>query len=149
MDDHRPDPRLLSALRAELAAFVNAAGARRVLPAVFRLGLPGGHRGRDQVAVPDERGFDSGLRADLVERCLEEVMTRDEDRLLLPWLTRGGDLVAHDVDVAWAAAAREGFGRHGLAFPGFYVVTRRGWMNLESSLVTAERVRRRRRTARG
>lgn len=95
--------------------------------------------------MPDEPGFDSGLRADLVEGCLGEFVEQvSTGGLVIPWLTRGGDLVAYDVDIAWSAAAREGFARHGLAFPGFYVVTRGGWMDLETSEAITERVRRRR-----
>lgn len=138
--DHPED--LSRRLRAELVAFVNACGVRRVVPPVFHIGVPGGRRGRDQVGVAEAREFDSGLRADLVDRCLD--CFDPGEPVLLPWLTRSGDLVAHDVDHAWAAAAREAFGRHGRAFPGFWVITRSGWMDLATSVVTEQRIRRRR-----
>ncbi len=140
----QPDPLALSrCLRAELIAFVNDAGARRVLPSVFHVGRPGGRRGRDQLAVPEEGYFGPGLRADLVVQCLDSIRPLRDD-VIVPWVTRSGDLVPFDSDVAWAAGAREAFARYGRAFPGFFVITRQGWLNLSTGDIAEVRIRRRR-----
>jgi hypothetical protein len=124
MDDIDALP-LAGQLRAALCDFVSAAGTRRRLPTTFHVGTPGG----DQVTVPHAVHFDAGLRADLVERAIDGLDGRAGERPV-PWLTRTGDLTPADADLAWFAAAREGFGRHGLELPGFFVVTRYGWLNL-------------------
>lgn len=134
---------LEAALRTELVCFVRASGPRRVVPPVFHVGRPGTRRAADQVSVADDPNFGSGLRADLVERCLALLV---DTIAPVPWLTRGGDLAVRDVDLAWAAAAREAFGRHDLAYPGLVVVTRHGWLRPESGARTEQKVRRRRRT---
>ena len=116
---------LAGQLRAALCDFVSAAGTRRLLPTLFHVGTPGG----DHVTLPHEARFDGGLRADLVERALEGLEGSAAQRPV-PWLTRIGDLAPSDADFAWFAASREGFGRHGLDLPGFFVMTRYGWLNL-------------------
>jgi hypothetical protein len=124
MDDIDALP-LAGQLRAALCAFVAAAGTRRKLPIVFHVGTPGG----DQITLPHDIYFDAGLRADLVERAIDGLDGRAAENPC-PWLTRSGDLAPTDADFAWFSAAREGFGRHGLELPGFFVVTRYGWLNL-------------------
>jgi hypothetical protein len=136
MDDLDALP-LAGQLRAALCDFVSSAGMRRRLPTTFHVGTPGG----DQVTVPHDVCFDAGLRADLVERAIDGLDGRAGERPV-PWLTRSGDLTAADADFAWFAAAREGFGRHGLELPGFFVVTRYGWLNLANEdVVRWRRVR--------
>ena len=102
---------LAGQLRAALCDFVSAAGTRRLLPTLFHVGTPGG----DHLTLPHDAYFD--LAGGAGERPV-------------PWLTRTGDLAPTDADFAWFAAAREGFGRHTLDLPGFFVVTRYGWLNL-------------------
>lgn len=116
---------LAGQLRAALCDFVSTAGTRRQLPTLFHVGTPGG----EHITLPHDACFDAGLRADLVERVLDGLEGRAWERPV-PWLTRTGDLAAADPDLAWFAAAREGFGRHGLGMPGFFVITRYGWLNL-------------------
>jgi hypothetical protein len=124
MDDIDALP-LAGQLRAALCDFVTSAGTRRRLPTHFHVGTPGG----DQITVPHDLYFDSGLRADLVERAIDGLDGMAAERPC-PWLTRTGDLTPTDADFAWFSAAREGFGRHQLELPGFFVVTRYGWLNL-------------------
>lgn len=131
MDDVDSLP-LAAQLRAALCGFVAAAGTRRLLPTLFHVGTPGG----EEISLTHERWHDAGLRADVVERALEGLSGRAAERPV-PWVTRCGELVVTDVDLAWLAAAREGFGRHGLDLPGFFVMTRYGWVNL----LTEESVR--------
>lgn len=131
---------LAGQLRAALCDFVQAAGTRRLLPTLFHVGTPGG----DHATLPHATSFDGGLRADLVERAIDGLEGRAATRPV-PWLTRIGDLAPSDADFAWFTASREGFGRHALELPGFFVVTRHGWMNLANDdVVRWRRVRPRR-----
>jgi hypothetical protein len=124
MDDVDALP-LAGQLRAALCDFVTSAGTRRRLPTLFHVGTPGG----EQITLPHDLYFDAGLRADLVERAIDALDGLAGARPV-PWLTRVGDLSPTDADFAWFSAAREGFGRHGRELPGFFVVTRYGWLNL-------------------
>jgi hypothetical protein len=129
MDDIDSLP-LAGQLRAALCDFVTSAGTRRKLPVTFHVGTPGG----DRISLPHDPRFDPGLRADLVERALDGLEGPAAERPC-PWVTRSGDLSPTDGDFAWFAAAREGFGRHDLSLPGFFVVTRYGWLNLANEEV--------------
>jgi hypothetical protein len=51
----------------------------------------------------------------------------------LVWLTRPGDLVDQDVDLAWLAGARQAFGEAGVPLV-FVVVNRQGWRDPRSGL---------------
>lgn len=134
------DETLTHQLRAALAAFVAESGTRRALPTTMRVGVPGG----EHLALPHDPTADAGLRADVLERALDAAAGDPA----VAWLTRAGSLVAGDVDFAWFAAAREAFGRHGLQLPGFFVMTRYGWLDLaDDSVVRWHRVRVRRRSA--
>lgn len=144
MTDPEPPPAVTAGLRAALCDFIDAAGARRVLPTVFHVGRPGGRPGTHRLAVPEEPGLGPGLRADLVERALDGLDVADP----CAWVTRSGPLAPTDHDFAWFSASREAFARHGLDLPGFFVITRAGWLNLmtEHALPhTGVRRRRRRR----
>lgn len=72
---------------------------------------------------------DHSLRADLLERAIDGLL---ETEGVCAWLTRGGELDLADADAEWCAAARTAFARHGLALPGFFVLNRRGWVDLLS-----------------
>ena len=124
MDDVDELP-LAGQLRAALCDFVSSAGTRRRLPTLFHVGTPGG----EQITLSHDLYFDAGLRADLVERAIDGLDGLAGTRPV-PWLTRTGDLSPTDADFAWFSAAREGFGRHDLELPGFFVITRYGWLNL-------------------
>jgi len=116
---------LAAQLRAAMCDFVAAAGTRRKLPIVLHVGTPGG----GHATLPHDPWFDAGLRADLVERAIDG-LTGPAARRPCPWLTRTGALAPTDADFAWFSAAREAFGRHDLDLPGFFVITRYGWLNL-------------------
>ncbi|MGH3961335.1 hypothetical protein [Mycobacterium sp.] len=109
-------------VRCAMEDFVRAAGARRSLPAVLHLGVPGG----EHATLPDAPGHDAGLRVDLVVRALDGLACAAP----LAWVSRSGPLAATDVDLAWLAACRHAFARHSLPLTGFYLVTRRGWADL-------------------
>lgn len=140
MVDHVDSLPLAGQLRAALCDFVASAGTRRRLPTLVHVGTPGG----DHLTVIHDACFDAGLRADLVERTLDGLDGAAAARPV-PWLTRTGELVPADPDFAWFSAAREAFGRHALALPGFFVITRYGWMNLANDdVIRWRRVRPRR-----
>lgn len=134
-------PPLTAMLRAEVSHFIAAAGTRRVLPAQLHIGTPGGHR----LTVAHDSSYDAGLRADLIERMIDGL---EAGSLSCSWITRSGPMAPGDADFAWSAAARAAFGRYGISYPGFFVITRGGWLHLETGQAVAHQpVRRRRRTA--
>ncbi len=122
---------LAGRLRAALCAFVDEAGTRRSLPVVFHVGIPGGRPDLEQVAVPHALGTDASLRGDLADRALSRLSARARAEAC-PWVTRSGGLHATDPDLQWLAAAYAAFGRHGCEWPGFFVITRHGWINLST-----------------
>jgi hypothetical protein len=112
-----------AAITAELRAFVTVSGTRRSLPTTCHVGRPGGQS--TSLADVD----DASLRADLVERAIDGLLAVDG---ACAWVTRGGELGTTDSDIAWFAAARAGFARHGLPMEAFVVVTRKAWVDLVS-----------------
>lgn len=143
MENTKDAPPAAELLRRALIDLVTECGPRRSFPPLLRLGDPGGvHR-----YFADDPGYDSGLRADVLERALDGFDLEHE--LPTCWLTRSGELVPGDLDFAWFAATREAFGRHGSDLPAFFVMTRRGWLDLvEDTGPTLCNIRPRRRTSR-
>jgi hypothetical protein len=119
------DTSLAAAIKDELCQFVAAAGTRRDLQTTCHVGHPGGEQTR---FVHLEVG-DACLRADLVERSIDGLLTTGG---ACAWVTRGGELDLADADAEWFAAARTAFARHGLPLPAFFVLNRRGWVDLVS-----------------
>ncbi|MCW2785886.1 MAG: hypothetical protein JWP74_2403 [Marmoricola sp.] len=124
-------------LRKAMTAFARSAGRRRVLPTSVHLGSLGGRH----TTVPHDDGLDAAMRADIVERLLDRIEPGAPDEPQV-WVTRCGRLAIGDADIAWFAAARTGFGRHGLPFPGVVVMTREGWLDVGSGQVVLWRPRR-------
>jgi hypothetical protein len=119
------DSSLTAAVLVELRAFVSSAGHRRSLPPTCHVGHPGGQHcwfAHHEVDHPS-------LRADLVERAIDGLA---ETSGACAWVTRSGGLHLIDADADWFAAARTGFGRHGLVLPAFFVLNRTGWVDLVS-----------------
>ena len=116
---------LAGQLRCATLDFVARAGNLRSLPTTLHLGTPGDA----WTDVLVETWHDAGLRTELVAQALA---TLDDAAFAaaLPWLTRSGDLATRDADLAWCAASLAAFGRYGVTPPGFFVVTRRGWLDL-------------------
>ena len=121
----RMESSLAAGIRLELRDFVAAAGTRRSLPTTCHVGHPTGEQSR---WLPDVT-TDPSLRADLVERAIDGLLVVDG---ACAWVSRGGALEISDVDAEWFAAARTGFGRHGLSLPAFFVLNRTGWVDLVS-----------------
>ena len=124
------DAILAAAIKDELCEFVAAAGTRRDLPTTCHVGHPGGEHTRfahQHVTSRDMGG--ASLRADLVERAIDGLLTTDG---ACAWVTRSGELDLVDADAEWFAAARAAFARHGVRLPAFFVLNRRGWVDLLS-----------------
>ena len=119
------DASLAAAIKDELRQFVAAAGTRRDLRTTCHVGHPGGEQTRFAHVDVD----DACLRADLVERAIDGLLTTEG---ACAWVTRGGELDLVDADAEWFAAARAAFARHGLPLPAFFVLNRRGWVDLVS-----------------
>ena len=119
------DPNLAAAIKVELAEFVIAAGTRRDLHTSCHVGHPGGERSTFAHLEIDC----ASLRADLVERAIDGLFTTDG---ACAWVTRSGELGLVDADAEWFAAARGAFARHGLPLQAFFVLNRRGWVDLVS-----------------
>ena len=116
-----------AALRAEARRMVTAAGHRRLVAPRCRVGHPGG----TAVTLPEDvDACAAGLLTDLVERAVDGLGDGGGAGPLLAWVTRSGDLVAGDTDLAWLRAALAAFGRHGLVLPGFLVIGRHGYVDL-------------------
>jgi len=119
------EPSLAFAIRAELRAFVIAAGTRRSLPTTCHVGHPRG----EQVHLEHGVMTDPALRTDLVERAIDGLLVVEG---ACAWITRGGELTLADPDAEWFAASRTAFARHGIRLPAFFVLNRSGWVDLVS-----------------
>ena len=102
---------------------------RRTFAPVLHVGVPGGHAA--SYDVPAREAFDQSLRADVVAALLRRVRAEHADPLV--WLTRPGELVLHDVDADWLAAAGQSCSETGLPLT-FVVVTRQGWWDPRSGV---------------
>ena len=113
-----------AAIHHELTRFVRAAGTKRSLPTTCHVGHPGGAHARWVHGGPEE---DPSVRADLVERAIDGLEVTEG---ACAWVTRPGQLQVTDADADWFRAARTAFARHGLTLPAFFVLNRRGWVDL-------------------
>jgi len=113
-----------AALRMEVRRFATLCGTARALPTLVHVGELAG----DRITLPADPSYDAGLRADVLTRALDHGI----DERTSIWLTRGGPLSVGDVDLAWFAAARTAFGRHGVGDPAVHVVTRYGWFDVST-----------------
>jgi hypothetical protein len=116
-------------LRRAVLDHVRSIPGRTVRP-VLHVGVPGGPV-RD-IAVRRDEPTDHALRADVVSAMVGRRPQAD-GRLATPWvwLSRGGDLHLHDLDVQWLAAACTAYAEAGLDLT-MVVVNRRGWRDPRS-----------------
>ena len=99
----------------------------RSYPPVLHVGRPGGAVHRFQIRVDEPT--DHALRADVVAAMLG----RSGPDAPWVWLTRMGDLVLHDLDVQWLAAASTAYTEAGVDLT-LVVVSRRGWRDPRSGV---------------
>ena len=121
----RPTPDDL-AFRGEVAR-LRADERRRRFPLGLNVGHPDGHRCGHQLPWPVPTEYDAGLRFDVLDALVEQLLPTWQDGSIWCWLTRPGVPEVHDVDLDWLAAARRATGAHGVPLVGFRAVTRTGW----------------------
>jgi len=92
---------------------------RRVHLALLHVGVPGG--AHEVFPVRPDEPTDHALRVDVVA-----AMRASAPDAPFVWLTRTGELVDQDVDLAWHAAARQAYAEAGAPLV-FVVVNRHGW----------------------
>ena len=119
-----------SGWRTEVGRF-RASQPRRRFPLGVHVGVPLGPRVETQVPWPVPRGYDAGLRFDLVA-ALVGVWAEDTGAAAFGWLTRPGVPLLHDCDLDWLAATTRAFGAHDVGLLGFVALTRTGWIDVRS-----------------
>lgn len=126
---HAPiDRETHAVLRAAVLALVDARPGRRFAP-VLHAGRPGlavRHHDPRPVSGGAARADDAGLRADLALALLRRARALHREPLV--WLTRPGELSAHDDDLRWLGPTS--WAAQALGLPvGLVVVTPRGWFD--------------------
>ncbi len=119
------DPARAALLRLEVAR-LRADPRRRRFDPVLHVGVLGGGR----VGCPVPAGdpvLDPGTRLEVVLRLLEAGPGGDQ-----AWLTRPGEPLVQDDDLAWLAAATRAFGSVAAPLQGMWTVTRTGWLDLRT-----------------
>lgn len=80
--------------------------------------------------------YDAGLRLDLLDalaaRHTEDHDASGEELALRVWVARPGRPEQHDDDLRWWGSARQATSARALPLAGFHVVTRYGWLDLET-----------------
>jgi hypothetical protein len=121
-----PLPRPMALLLREAVRRHAIAERRRRFAPVVHLGRPGG---REWCAPATTGDTDHALRSDV----MAALLARTGPAPHLVWLTRPGELVPHDVDVAWLSAAATAYAEAGCDL-WWVVVTRHGWWDPRSGL---------------
>lgn len=93
---------------------------RRRFPAVLHVGTPG----CTSSAVPDDRTWDAGLRADVAGALLRAMA----GGTATAWVTRPGSLVLQDVDADWLGPLLRSAEENAVDLT-YVVVTRHGWID--------------------
>lgn len=101
---------------------------RRAFDSAVHVGTLDGERDSFTLPLRDAPGLDSGVRTDV----LCTLLGRTDPALRTMWLVRPGHPEQHDGDVAWAGAAHRAFALYGRPLEGCYVITRYGWLDLET-----------------
>lgn len=143
-------PSLLPAGPADLAfrtevARLRAAERRRSFPLGVHVGAPDGPRSGLALPWPVPPEYDAGLRFDLADALVDDLLGQGHDRPaghqahdgraeqpVWGWLTRPGVPRVHDRDLEWLSAVTRAVGAHGLPIAGFRAVTRTGWLDVVS-----------------
>lgn len=110
-------------------------GAR--FDSTLKVGTLGGRHECHVIEPQDVSVLDTGMRTDLLSRLLEGHCRREATVPVRPatvavWLTRPGDPVLQDTDLAWLAAADAACGAMGVQVEGVWTVTRTGWLDVRS-----------------
>lgn len=124
------DPATRALLRLEVGR-LRARERRRRFDSVVHLGVLGGDHGCCPVPAGDPV-VDPGTRTDVVSRLLDAAQVSAGPSAPSVWLTRPGDPVLQDDDLAWLAASSRAFGAFGRGLAGFWSVTRTGWLDVRT-----------------
>jgi hypothetical protein len=124
-------PVLLEPLPVEVRRMLRAAVVqvavgerRRRVPPALHVGTPGG----PATTISDDRGWDHGLRTEIVGAVLR---ARQDPTWI--WVTRSGPLSVQDVDASWLGPTLGAAAERGID-PAYVVVTRHGWLDPRSGL---------------
>jgi len=101
---------------------------RRAFDSAVYVGSLDGERDSFTLPLRDVPAIDSGVRTDVI--CT--LLARTDPALRTWWLVRPGHPEQHDADLAWAGAARRAFALHERPLAGCYVITRYGWLDLDT-----------------
>lgn len=118
-------PARAALLRLEVAR-VRADPRRCRFDPVLHVGVLGGDHLRASVPAGDPV-LDPGTRLEVVLRLLEGGAGEGD-----VWLTRPGEPVVQDEDLAWLAAADRGFDLAAVPLRGVWAVTRTGWLDVRT-----------------
>ncbi|HSE07611.1 MAG TPA: hypothetical protein VLB29_03005 [Nocardioidaceae bacterium] len=122
------DPTTASLLRLEVGR-LRAQESRRRFEPVVHVGTLGGSHRSCVVPLEDLPVLDAGTRSELIRRLLEHgAPGRPAD----VWLTRAGEPLVQDEDLAWLAATCRTFAALGEHLLGFWSITRTGWLDVRS-----------------
>lgn len=117
-----------SQLRIEVAR-LRSATPRHRFETVVHVGEVGGDHRACPVPSQDPV-LDAGTRTDVVSGLLETAPVGP--CAVSVWITRAGDPVVQDEDLAWLSAATRAFDAAGRPLGGFWSVTRTGWLDVRS-----------------
>lgn len=101
---------------------------RRSFDSALFVGTLDGERDSFVLPLRDAPAVDTGVRTDVVCTLLD----RTDPARRTVWLVRPGHPEPQDADLAWAGAARRAFALHDRPLEGCYVVTRYGWLDLDT-----------------
>jgi hypothetical protein len=104
--------------------------SRRRFDSVVHVGRLGGSTRTCTVPLASLSVLDAGTRTEVVSLLLEEHALFEE--VASVWLTRAGDPLLQDDDLAWLSAACRAFAALGWTLDGFWVVTRTGWLDVRT-----------------
>ncbi|HEX5770500.1 MAG TPA: hypothetical protein VFY11_06005 [Nocardioidaceae bacterium] len=123
------DPVQLPLLRQEVGR-LRARESRRRFDAAVHVGQLGATCGSCPVPVGDPV-LDAGTRTEVVLRLLEAGGPTTGGGLSV-WVTRPGEPVLQDCDLAWLSASCRAFAAVGCSLDGFWTVTRTGWLDVRT-----------------
>lgn len=120
------DPTTAALLRLEVGRLRRDERRRRFEVRVHVGSLAGPHQ-TCSVPIADPV-LDAGTRTDVVSRLLEA--SGDTGGAASVWLTRPGEPLLQDVDLAWLSAVDRAAGALDRRLGGFWSVTRTGWLDV-------------------
>ena len=123
------DPAQLPLLRQEVGR-LRARESRRRFDTTVHVGRLGATCGSCPVPTGDPV-LDAGTRTEVVLRLLEAGGPTAGGALGV-WVTRPGEPVLQDSDLAWLSASYRAFATAGCPLEGFWTVTRTGWLDVRT-----------------